>query len=166
VLANDPEAHIRRVTWGLQAGHKVLVGLRDRGDWETWDIEETQLDLNQTTLPLPQDDDPFFIATDERDPDALENFVAAGAVFLSDLLTEDDRQTFGWPLMFTDLAAVVEAAGARPRRLFLRALRELVRRRYREYAREPWCRPTDLASGLIVVNFRVVYLHESPANRG
>jgi hypothetical protein len=91
VLANDPEAHIRRVTWGLQAGRKVLVGLRDRGDWETWDIEETRLDLNQTTLPLPQDDDPFFIATDERDPDALEKFVAAGAVFLSDLLTEEDR---------------------------------------------------------------------------
>jgi hypothetical protein len=107
-LAKDPRAHIQRVKLGLQAGRDVLVDLRDRGDWTTWDIEETLLDLNQTTLPLPLDDDPFFIATDERDPDALETFAGAGAVFLSDLLTNEDRQMFGWPLMFTDLEAIVE----------------------------------------------------------
>jgi hypothetical protein len=51
---------------------------------------------------------PFFIATDERDPDVLRKFAAAGAVFMSDLLTMEDRQAFGWPMMITDVMALVE----------------------------------------------------------
>jgi len=34
----------------------------------------------------------------------------AGAIFLSDLLTIGDRRTFGWPLMITDVRAIVEQA--------------------------------------------------------
>jgi hypothetical protein len=104
----DPKAHIRRVKEHLQAGRTVLVDLYDRNNWTTWDIEGTQPDLEQTTLPPPEAEDPFFVATDERNPDTLRKFAAAGAVFMSDLVTREDRQAFGWPLMFTDVMALVE----------------------------------------------------------
>ena len=108
VMDKDPEVHFQRVKDRLQAGRSVLVDLHDRGDWTTWDIEGTQPNLEQTTLPPPRAADPFFIATDERDPDTLRKFAAGGAVFMSDLLTKEDRQAFGWPLMITDIMAFVE----------------------------------------------------------
>jgi sensor domain CHASE-containing protein len=43
-------------------------------------------------------DDRFFVATDERDPDALQVISDAG-----DLLEMEDRRAFGWPLMLTDV---------------------------------------------------------------
>jgi len=104
----DPEAHIRRVKERLQAGRTDLVDLQDRGDWMTWDVESVQANLEQATLPPPQAGDPFFVATDERDPDVLRTFTAAGAVFMSDLLTMEDRRTYGWPLVITDLMALFE----------------------------------------------------------
>ncbi|KAI9450405.1 hypothetical protein BJY52DRAFT_1227242 [Lactarius psammicola] len=104
----EPEDHIRRVKKHLDAGRSVLVDLHDRGDWTTCDIEGTQPDPEQATLAPPRAGDPFFIATDERDPEALRKIAAAGAVFMSDLLTMEDRRTFGWPLMITDLMAFVE----------------------------------------------------------
>ncbi|KAI9450463.1 hypothetical protein BJY52DRAFT_176517 [Lactarius psammicola] len=105
----EPEDHIRRVKEHLDAGRSVLVDLHDRGDWTTFDIEGTQPDPEQVTLPPPQAGDPFFVATDERDPDARRKIAAAGAVFVSDLLTvEDRRAAFDWPLMITDVLALVE----------------------------------------------------------
>ncbi|KAF8266931.1 hypothetical protein EI94DRAFT_1583000 [Lactarius quietus] len=108
VMEMNPEAHIQRVKERLQAGHTILVDLYDRANWTTWDIDGTQPDLEQITLPPPRAEDPFFVATDERDPDTLRKFASAGAVFISDLLTMEDRQSFGWPLMFMDLMAIVE----------------------------------------------------------
>ena len=107
-MEKDPEAHIRRVKGHLQAGRTVLADLHESGDWTTWDVENVQVNLEQATLPPPQAGDPFFVATDERDPDVLRIFAAAGAVFMSDLLTIEDRRTYGWPLMITDLVALFE----------------------------------------------------------
>ena len=59
-------------------------------------------------MPPPAEGDPFFIATDERDPNALSMFASAGALFVSDLLTRDDRREFGWPLLISDVIAVIE----------------------------------------------------------
>lgn len=107
-MEKDPEDHIQRVKKRLEAGRTVLVDLHDHGGWTTWDVESVQPFSEQITLPPPRAEDPFFVATDERDPDVLRKFAAAGAVFMSDLLTIEDRQTFGWPLMIMDIMAFVE----------------------------------------------------------
>ena len=85
-----------------------------------------------TPLPPPRAEDPLFVATDERDPDSLRKIADEGAVFVSDLLTMDDRQAFGWPRMITDVMALVEHQIARPQQLLLRTLFELLRGRDRE----------------------------------
>ena len=92
----------------LDAGRAVLVSIRDNGEWETYDIDGVQLDQELATLPPPAEGDPFFIATDERDPNALSMFASAGALFVSDLLTREDRREFGWPLVISDVIAVIE----------------------------------------------------------
>ena len=92
----------------LQEAQFTLVDLHNHSSWTTWDVEEVEPYSEQTTLPPPGAEDPFFIATDERDPDALRKFAGAGAVFMSDLLTKEDRQAFGWPLMIADVMALVE----------------------------------------------------------
>jgi hypothetical protein len=104
----DPEAHIQRVKVHMDEGRAVLVYHHDQRDWMTYDIDGVQLDQELATLPPPHSEDPFFIATDERDPDARRTFAAAGALFMSDLLTMEDRQAFGWQLMITDVVAIVE----------------------------------------------------------
>jgi len=109
VMETNPEDHIQRVKNRLQAGRIILIDLQERGHWRTTDdIEGVQLDPEQTILPTPEDEDLFFIATDERDPDACREIAAAGGVFISDIITMEDRRTYGWTLMVTDLIAVVE----------------------------------------------------------
>ncbi|KAH9173199.1 hypothetical protein EDB89DRAFT_2068949 [Lactarius sanguifluus] len=104
----NPEAHVRRVKERLQTGRFILADLHDHGHPTTCDIEGAQPDPEQAILPPPRAEDPFFVATDERDPEALRKIAGAGAVFASDLLTMEDRRAFGWPLMFTDVMGVLE----------------------------------------------------------
>jgi len=108
-MAMDPDAHAQRVKDRLQSGLSILVDLHvDGGNLTTYDLDGAQPDLEQAMLPPPRSGDPFFVATDERDPDAQRKIAAAGAVFMDDLLTIDDRRAFGWPLMITDVRALVE----------------------------------------------------------
>jgi hypothetical protein len=104
-MENTPEAHMRRVKSRLGMGHSVLGHL---GNVTTYDIENVEPDVEQTTLPLPLPNDRFYVATDERDPDALRVFSEAGGVFLTDLLEMEDNRAFGWQLMLTDVRALVE----------------------------------------------------------
>ncbi|KAH8991460.1 hypothetical protein EDB86DRAFT_1605981 [Lactarius hatsudake] len=110
VMEKNPEAHVQRVKERLRTGRFILADLHDHGHQTTCDIEGAQPDPEQATLPPPRADDPFFVATDERDPEALRKITGAGAgaVFVSDLLTMEDRRAFGWPLLFTDVMGVVE----------------------------------------------------------
>jgi hypothetical protein len=101
----SPGAHVERVKNRLQAGRSVLENL---GNLTTYDLDGVTPDLDLIKLPLPLPDDPFYIATDERDPSAREVIADAGAVFISDLLTLEDRRRFGWPIMITDVLALVE----------------------------------------------------------
>ncbi|KAK4052037.1 Cell division control protein 7 [Microbotryomycetes sp. JL201] len=57
---------------------------------------------------LPEPDDPFYLATDETDPRALDYFRSQGAVLLPDLMTPEDAAQLGWESSFTDLLALVE----------------------------------------------------------
>jgi len=101
----SPEAHVLRVKNRLQAGRSVLEHL---GELTTYDLDGVAPDLEQTALALPLPDDLFYVATDERDPNARQAIAEGGAVFISDLLTMEDRRRFGWPLMITDVLALVE----------------------------------------------------------
>ena len=104
----DPEAHAQRVKGRLQSGRAILLDVQFLGHLETYDLDGAQPDPEQITMEPPRAEDPFFVATDERDPDARRKIAGTGALFLSDLLTMDDRREFGWPLMITDVLALVE----------------------------------------------------------
>jgi hypothetical protein len=105
VVEKTPEAHMKRVKNRLEMGHSVLEHL---GNVTTYDIENVEPNMEQTILPPPLPNDRFYVATDERDPDALRIFSEAGGVFLTELLEMEERRAFGWPLMLTDVRALVE----------------------------------------------------------
>lgn len=102
-----PEAHVKRVKERLEYGRSVLEHL---SDLSTYDLEGAKPDLEQLTLSPPLPDDRFYVATDERSPEGLQAISDGGAVLLSDLLTQEDRRAFGWPLMLMDVRAIVEQA--------------------------------------------------------
>ena len=104
-MEKTPEAHMKRVKRGLEKGRSILSHL---GNLTTYDIGDVEPDMEQTTLPPPLPNDRFYIATDERDPDVLRVFSEAGGVFLTELLEMEDFREFGWPLMLTDVRALVE----------------------------------------------------------
>src|SRR5712671_415143 len=99
--------HVRRVKDRMNGGRNVLTGLNNIS---AYPIEGTKPDMEQVTLHPPLPDDKFYVATDERDPEELKVISDAGAIFFSDLITIEDRRTFGWPLMITDVRAIVEQA--------------------------------------------------------
>ena len=99
------EDHVNRVKSRLEIGRSVLGHLENL---TTYDIENVDPDMEQITVPPPLPDDRFYVATDERDPDALRVISDAGGVFLNELLEMEDRRAFGWPLMLTDVRALVE----------------------------------------------------------
>jgi hypothetical protein len=50
----------------------------------------------------------IYIATDERGPEELNFLRTRGIRLFEDLVTEDDRREFGWPLLYSDVIALVE----------------------------------------------------------
>jgi len=99
------EGHMERVVNRLEAGRSILEHL---GNPIAYDFEGVEPNPELSTLSPPLPSDPFFAATDERDPHDLEVIRKAGGVFLSDLLTMEDRREYGWPLLLTDVRALVE----------------------------------------------------------
>ena len=106
-MEHTPQAHVDRVKNRLERGRTIIADLDHP---RTYDFEGAEPDMEQVTVPPPMSGDPFYVATDERDPEALKVITDAGAVLLSDLLTMEDRREFGWPLMITDVRALVEQA--------------------------------------------------------
>jgi len=104
-MASPIAEHVERVKDRLERGRVALTHL---SNLSTYDLAGVKPNLEQITVPPPLAGDHFYIATDARDPDELRIVADAGAVFLWDLLTIEDRRAFGWPLMFTDVRAVVE----------------------------------------------------------
>jgi hypothetical protein len=99
------QEHVKRVKSRLGIGRSVLEHLENV---TTFDIEDVEPDMEQIAFPPPLPEDRFYVATDERNPSALRVINDAGGVFLTDLLEMEDRRTFGWPLMLTDVRALVE----------------------------------------------------------
>lgn len=50
----------------------------------------------------------YYIATDERDPENLKYLREQGAVLITDLLTKEDHRELGWPILLTDVLALLE----------------------------------------------------------
>ena len=99
------ENHVNRVKSRLEIGRSVLGHLENI---TTYDIDNVEPDMEQMVFPPPLPDDRFYVATDERDPDAVRVIRDAGGVFLNELLEMEERRAFGWPLMLTDVRALVE----------------------------------------------------------
>jgi len=99
------EDHINRVRDRLEAGRSILEHL---GNATAYDIEGVEPNPDLSTLSPPLLNAPFYISTDEQDPQAVEVIRKAGGVLLSDLLTMEDRREYGWPLLLKDVRAVVE----------------------------------------------------------
>ncbi|VDB85455.1 unnamed protein product [Peniophora sp. CBMAI 1063] len=105
VMEKEPLDHVSRVRDRLSHGRAVLEGLKDVYPYP---LPGVVVNVEQLTLDPPKPHDKFYVATDERDPEALSIIAENGAIFLDDLLTIDDRRKFGWPLMITDIRAVLE----------------------------------------------------------
>jgi hypothetical protein len=106
-MESTPEAHVQRVKERLQSGREILEHLSNLA---TYDLQGTRPNLEQIMLSPPLPDDYFYVATDERSPEGLKAIRDAGAVLMMDLLTMEDRRDFGWPLIITDVTALVEQA--------------------------------------------------------
>ena len=106
-MESTVQAHVERVKDRLQTGREAIAHLTVIA---TYDFEGAEPDMEQITLPPPLAGDAFYVATDERDPDGRQVISDAGAVMMADLLTIEDRRAFGWPLMITDVLALVEQA--------------------------------------------------------
>jgi len=105
VIERTIEEHVKRIKNRLEIGRSILENLENV---TTSDFEDIKPDMEEISFPPPLPDDQFYVATDERDPDTLRVISDAGGVFLTDLLEMEDTRTFGWPLMFTDIRALVE----------------------------------------------------------
>jgi len=99
-MESTAEAHVEHVKDCLRTGREAIAHLTVIA---TYDFESTKPDMEQITVPPPLAGDMFYITTDERNSDALQVISDADAVMMSDLLTKDDRQAFGWLLMITDV---------------------------------------------------------------
>jgi hypothetical protein len=106
-MESTPEAHVQRVKERLASGREILEHI---SNLVTYDLEGVMPNLEQVTLHPPLPDDNFYVATDERSPEGLQAIRDGGAVLMMDLLTMEDRRNFGWPLIITDVMALVEQA--------------------------------------------------------
>ena len=105
VVDKDIMTHVQRMKHSLNLGREVLENL---GIPTAYDIEGVEPNPELSVLDPPRPGDRFYVSTDERDPEALEVIRKEGGVFLMDLLTMEDRREFGWPLLLTDVRAVLE----------------------------------------------------------
>ncbi|KAG8903163.1 hypothetical protein FRB99_003664 [Tulasnella sp. 403] len=104
------QGHFQRIKDRLSDGRQVLETIVREQKIDTFDVPDVVPDQSLLALPPPNPNDPFFLATDEREPQSLKYIKENGGVLIGDLLTVEDRQQFGWPIMLTDVLALVEQA--------------------------------------------------------
>ncbi|GAA5979011.1 hypothetical protein JCM10908_002772 [Rhodotorula pacifica] len=88
----DAEAHFDRLLEALREGRETLAARVGK------EVREF----------VPQEGDPFYLATDETNSTSLSYFRSHGAVLLSDLLTPADTALLSWPASYNDVLSVVE----------------------------------------------------------
>lgn len=119
------EAHVSRIKRNLEIGRKTLEKLKDMRP-KTYNVPNAHINhvIRERRPPLANDtwvvvgSIPFesshprriFIATDERNRTALKYIREHGVLLFDDLVTVNDRREFGWPIMLSDVVALVEQA--------------------------------------------------------
>ena len=103
------EKHFNRIQSRLSKGGAMIRTLVKEGvQWGTYDIPNVKPDESFSKLKPPREGDKFYLATDERDPEGIKYIREHGAVLISDLLSPEDRRLVGWPLLVTDVLALLE----------------------------------------------------------
>ncbi|KZT51862.1 hypothetical protein CALCODRAFT_442453 [Calocera cornea HHB12733] len=105
---NSLEKHVKTVKTKLSRAPQVWHDIRDGQQAHTFDIPDAHLNPALFEGEIPLADDPFYIATDERDPEALDYIRSQGGVLIMDLLKPEDRNIVGWPLLITDILGLAE----------------------------------------------------------
>ncbi|KAG9043074.1 hypothetical protein FS837_010058 [Tulasnella sp. UAMH 9824] len=108
VMEQSISDHLLRIKLHLANGSEVLHRIQERRQVILFGVPDVEPDQTQLTLQPPEDGDPFFLATDERFANNIIWLRQNKAVLISDLLTPQDHQKFGWPLMITDVLALLE----------------------------------------------------------
>ncbi|KAG8918191.1 hypothetical protein FRC02_002550 [Tulasnella sp. 418] len=110
VMESGLKEHMKRLKDRLRHGRDLLQDIRETRFLMTLPIKGVEPDKRQLTLFPPFPNDPFFLATDEKDPEARSWLRAHGAVLIDDLLTKEDRREFGWSILVTDVKGLLEQA--------------------------------------------------------
>ncbi|KAG9098381.1 hypothetical protein FRC06_006468 [Ceratobasidium sp. 370] len=100
--------HFARIKSRLSNGRKVLEEIYNSKQIQIYDVPGVKPETDVFGRPPPLEGDSFYLATDERSPDGMKYVRANGAILIGDLITLEDRQEFGWPIMLTDVLAIVE----------------------------------------------------------
>lgn len=107
VMENTIQNHFKRIMDRLTTGRKLLAQLASLAP-KTYPIPDIIPNMILDEKEPPKEGDFVYIATDERDQNGLQYLRASRAVLFEDLVTVDDRREFGWPILFSDVAALVE----------------------------------------------------------
>ncbi|GAA98257.1 hypothetical protein E5Q_04940 [Mixia osmundae IAM 14324] len=102
-------AHMRRgdfvqIAWAQRQSYQDHLALV----LDNLAVARADLTLRFHPDDQPGPNDPFYLATDERDPEALDYFRRNGAILQSDLITSHDRAILGPSQHFGDLVALVD----------------------------------------------------------
>ncbi|KZT53847.1 hypothetical protein CALCODRAFT_519775 [Calocera cornea HHB12733] len=108
--ANAFDSHLRRVQQQLAHGRRMLNERAEKRweDFQLADVAGAEPWEEFVGAQPPRDNDPFYVATDEKDPSNLDKLRAAGGVLISDIVTPDDRRLLGPPSVLTDFMGLVE----------------------------------------------------------
>ncbi|QRV76198.1 O-FucT domain protein [Ceratobasidium sp. AG-Ba] len=107
-MEKNLESHFARIKARLDKGRNVLEDIYSSKQIQIYDVPNVKPETDVFNRPPPRAGDSFYLATDERSPEGLKYIRSHGAVLINDLITLEDRQEFGWPIMLTDVLAVVE----------------------------------------------------------
>ncbi|KAL7412006.1 hypothetical protein BDY24DRAFT_342213 [Mrakia frigida] len=109
VMNQDGYAHFNRIKEWMGKGRDVLVDIKNSGKVEMYPVPGAVPDESFKTMEPPKKNDPFYLATDERNDTMIAYFKEHGAVMVNDLITpEDRRELAAWSLVFTDVLGVME----------------------------------------------------------
>lgn len=104
-------AHFERIQSRLNRGREILEQLHQSTALpKTYDVPFVQPNGLTRLRQAPLEGDAIYLATDETDPAALEYLRNNSVVLFKDITTIQDRREFGWPIVFTDVVALVEQA--------------------------------------------------------
>lgn len=101
------ENHFGRIKRTLDRGRSILEHIRMLSP-KTYDVPDVVPNMEMFSRKPPLLSDYIYLATDERDEQAIRYLGENGVKLFNDLVSFDDRREFGWPLLFSDTISLVE----------------------------------------------------------